>query len=132
MPLEPVPVYLDATQLLYVLLLQEKDGAIRRWQSSPCVRPLCRGRVVGGLPATVRHRKRDYPSSPHELVVFFLFWQIRVWKITSGKVEAEAQMPSRTTHLRFSPDGKGLAAGMVGGQVRFLTSDTLQPLAQVG
>ncbi|CAN0475516.1 unnamed protein product, partial [Hapterophycus canaliculatus] len=57
--------------------------------------------------------------------------QIRVWKITSAKVEAEAQMPNRTTHVRFSPDGKALAAGMVGGQVRFLTSDSLQPIAQV-
>ncbi|CAN0386036.1 unnamed protein product, partial [Laminaria digitata] len=49
--------------------------------------------------------------------------QIRVWKITSAKVEAEVQMPTRTTHVRFSPDGKVLAAGMMGGQVRFLTSD---------
>ena len=40
-------------------------------------------------------------------------------------------MPHRTTHLRFSPDGKALAAGMVGGQVRFMTSDALQPMAQV-
>lgn len=60
-----------------------------------------------------------------------IFQQIRVWKITSAKVEAESQMPNRTTHVRFSPDGKALAAGMVGGQVRFLTSDSLQPIAQV-
>lgn len=41
-------------------------------------------------------------------------------------------MPARTTHVRFSPDGKVLAAGMFGGLVRFLTWETLQPLAQVG
>lgn len=57
--------------------------------------------------------------------------KVRVWKITSAKVEVEAQMPNRTSHVRFSPDGKVLAAGMVGGQVRFMTSDALQPMAQV-
>lgn len=43
----------------------------------------------------------------------------------------ETQMPVKTTHIRFSPDGKALAAGMAGGHVRFLTSDTLQSMAQV-
>ncbi|CAM9766853.1 unnamed protein product [Ectocarpus fasciculatus] len=57
--------------------------------------------------------------------------KVRVWKITSAKVEAEAQLPNRATHVRFSPDGKALAAGMVGGQVRFMTSESLQPMAQV-
>lgn len=57
--------------------------------------------------------------------------KVRVWKITSAKVEAETQMPSRATHVRFSPDGKVLAAGMVGGRVRFMTSDGLRPMAQV-
>lgn len=54
-----------------------------------------------------------------------------MWKITSGKVAAEAQLPVRGTHVRFSPDGKALAAGMAGGHVRFLTSESLQPIAQV-
>lgn len=83
------------------------------------------------LSATDSYDLLDDTFVPSLLCFRELFVQIRVWKITSGKVAAETQLPVRATHVRYSPDGKALAAGMAGGHVRFLTSESLQPIAQV-